>query len=169
MQKKIVQLVDTLDVGGTERMSVNLANTFLEQGIESHLIVSRRSGGLQNYIDPNVTIHFLDKNSFKDISAFWRLAKIIRQIKPDYVHAHSTSIYWAVLLKILVGSFRLIWHDHFGLSEQLEQNKRSEMVILSKWIDRIIVVNHKLLDYWQNLLPYRKKSIAYLPNFPYLQ
>ncbi|EAZ79810.1 glycosyltransferase [Algoriphagus machipongonensis] len=168
-QKVIVQLVDTLDLGGTERMSVNLANTFQEQGWESHLVVSRQSGGLQNYLNPEVQVHFLEKKSFKDLKAFWRLSKLTRKIKPDYIHAHSTSIYWAVLLKMLVGSFKLIWHDHFGLSDQLEENKRSEMVILSKWIDRFIVVNHKLLDYWQKLLPYRKNSIVYLSNFPYLK
>ncbi|MBN3583024.1 glycosyltransferase [Algoriphagus aestuarii] len=170
MKKKvIVQLVDTLDLGGTERMSVNLANTFQENDWESHIIVSRKSGGLQHFLNQEVQVHFLEKKSFKDLGAFWRLIKQVQKIKPDYIHAHSTSIYWALMLKILVGRFLLVWHDHFGLSDQLEENKRSEFVILSKWIDRIIVVNHKLLDYWQNLLPYRKKSIVYLPNFPYLK
>ncbi len=170
MKKKLFfQLVDTLEMGGTERMSVNIAGVMKEEGWESHLIVSRRGGGMESHLSGDVKLHFLNKKSFHDFSAFWRLIGLVQKHRPTIIHAHSTSIYWAVLVKILVGKFRLVWHDHFGLSDQLVKYPRKEFVILVKWIDRIVTVNKKLESYWKELLPYRKADIATIGNFPWLQ
>lgn len=161
-------MVDTLAMGGTERMSVNISGVMAELGWESHLLVSRKSGGLESFIPDGVIVHYLNKKSFYDLKAFWALWKIIQEIKPSIVHAHSTSIYWAVVLRIFAGNFLLVWHDHFGLSDQLEANPRKEMVLLSKWISRFVVVNQKLENYWKKSLPYREKDIRFIPNFPWL-
>jgi glycosyltransferase involved in cell wall biosynthesis len=156
-------------MGGTERMSVNIAGVMNEEGWESHLVVSRSGGGLEAHIPEGVQVHFLNKSAFYDLGAFWRLVRLNSKYRPTILHAHSTSIYWAVLLKILFGKFRLVWHDHFGLSDQLDLYPRKEFVILSKWINRIVVVNEKLESYWKSLLPYRAKDIQYIGNFPWLK
>jgi glycosyltransferase involved in cell wall biosynthesis len=161
-------MVDTLEMGGTERMSVNIAGVMYEEGWESHLIVSRRGGGMESHVPEGVIVHFLRKRAFYDLPAFWRLIRLVQKYRPTIIHAHSTSIYWAVLLKILIGKFRLVWHDHFGLSDQLGQHPRKEFVILVKWIDRIVTVNKKLEIYWKTLLPYRESDIATIGNFPWL-
>lgn len=166
--KVFFQLVDTLAMGGTERMSVNMAAAMHEKGWESHLIVSRKGGGMEAHLADGVQVHYLNKKSFADLIAFFRLVALQAKYRPTVFHAHSTSIYWAVLLKLLAGRFLLVWHDHFGLSDQLEQYPRKDMVILSKWIDRIVTVNDKLLQYWQSLLPYRKSTIQKIGNFPFL-
>lgn len=168
-KKTFVQIVDTLAMGGTERMSANIGAVMAEQGWESHLIVSRRGGGMESHIHPEVKLHFLNKTSFYDLRAFWRLLRLCKKLKPTVVHAHSTSIYWAIFLKIMTKQFLLVWHDHFGLSDQLEKYPRKEFVILSKWIDRFVVVNEKLEKYWQGLIPYRIKDIRMIVNFPYLR
>lgn len=155
-------------MGGTERMSVNIGGVMHEEDWESHLIVSRRGGGMESHVPEGVNLHFLQKRTFYDLSAFWRLVRLVQKHRPTILHAHSTSIYWAVLLKILIGRFRLVWHDHFGLSDHLEQHPRKEFVILVKWIDRIVTVNKKLESYWKNLLPYRKSDISTIGNFPWL-
>lgn len=166
--KLFFQLVDTLEMGGTERMSVNIAGVMLEEGWESHLIVSRRGGGMEAHLPVGIQVHFLKKKAFYDLSAFWRLLKIIQNHRPSIIHAHSTSIYWAVLLKILIGKFTLVWHDHFGLSDQLDIHPRKEFLILVRWIDRIVTVNSKLETYWKSQLSYRKADIATIGNFPWL-
>ncbi len=162
-------MVDTLSMGGTERMSVNMAAVMEEKGWESHLIISRGGGGLESHIPKGVQVHQLNKKAFYDVFAFLRLAKLIIAHKPTIFHAHSTSIYWAVAIKVFLGRFLLVWHDHFGLSDQLDQFPRKEMVLLSKWIDKIVVVNSKLEKYWKDIFPYRSSDIRYIGNFPWLQ
>lgn len=169
MKKRVFfQLVDTLSMGGTERMSINMAAAFAEQGWESHLVVSRRGGGLESKIPDSVHVHFLEKRSFADLFAFLRLVRLHSRFRPSVFHAHSTSIYWAAILKILTGRFLLVWHDHFGLSDKLEVYPRKEMVIFAKWIDRIVTVNDRLQYYWQSLLPYKSSLIRTIGNFPML-
>lgn len=149
-------------------MSVNMAMAMKEKGWESHLIVSRKGGGMNAHLDNGVKIHYLNKRSFADLSAFWSLIRITLKFKPSVFHAHSTSIYWAVGVKILIGKFILIWHDHFGLSDQLDKYPRKDILVLSKFIDRIVTVNDKLLAYWQRLIPYKASSIRTIGNFPLL-
>ncbi len=159
------QMVDTLSMGGAERMSVNLASAMAEKGWESHLIISREGGGLEAQLSRSVQVHFLRKKSFADPAAFFRLVRLLSRYKPSVFHAHSTSIYWAVLLKVLAGRFLLVWHDHFGLSDQLDRYPRKDMVLLSKWIDRMVTVNDSLQEYWRSLLPYKSSTIQTIGNF----
>lgn len=155
-------------MGGAERMSINIAAVMAQQGFESHLIVSRRTGGMSAHVPDSVHLHFLNKKAFYDLKAFYKLVKLKRKFNPAVLHAHSTSIFWAVLLKIVSDKFLLVWHDHFGLSDQLEKYPRKEIVVLSKWIDRIVCVNEKLTSYWKQLLPSKEKNIATIKNFPFL-
>lgn len=168
MAKVFFQMVDTLEMGGTERMSINIAAVMAEKGYQSHLIVSRRTGGMSAHIPNAVQVHFLNKKAFYDFGAFIRLTQLKKKYQPNILHAHSTSIYWAVALKIISGKFLLVWHDHFGLSDQLDKFPRKEMLPLLRWTDKIICVNDKLSTYWKSLLPKRKKDIATIKNFPFL-
>jgi glycosyltransferase involved in cell wall biosynthesis len=155
-------------MGGTERMSINIASVMAQKGFESHLIVSRRSGGMTSHVPDGVHLHFLNKKAFYDLNAFYILFRLRRKYNPTVLHAHSTSIFWAILLKIVSDNFLLVWHDHFGLSDHLEKYPRKEMVVLSKWIDRIVCVNAKLTSYWKELLPDMEKNIVTINNFPFL-
>lgn len=169
MRKKVFfQIVDTLSMGGTERMSINISAVFSEKGWESHLIVSRRGGGLEAQIPEGVIVHFLNKKAFYDIFAFFRLWRLIRVLGPKLVHAHSTSIYWAVAIKWLSAKFFLVWHDHFGLSDQLDVYPRREMKFFARWINKLIVVNEKLENHWRKELTGRERDILFVGNFPWL-
>ncbi|MDG1275692.1 MAG: glycosyltransferase [Algoriphagus sp.] len=166
---KVLQLVDTLSVGGTERMAVNISNVLSKDGIPNKLLVSRKGGGLQNQIENPNNLFFLNKKNFFDLAAFSRLVKSIKDFKPTVVHAHSSSIYWAVLAKLITKvDFILIFHDHFGKSEFLKEGDRSVLIKVSKWIDAVIVVNDQLRIWNQQNLNLKKNSIILLNNFPYL-
>jgi glycosyltransferase involved in cell wall biosynthesis len=65
-------------------------------------------------------------------------------------------------------NFFLIWHDHFGLSDQLDVYPRRELFFFSRWIDKLLVVNEKLEKYWKKVLPRREKDILFIGNFPWL-
>ena len=138
---KILQLIDTLSLGGAERMSVNIANVLAENGIESYLVASRKGGPLQQFLLPNVKYYSLDKKNGLDIKGFYRLIRLVKQIKPDIIHAHSTSVYWAIGLKLFVRKSKVTWHDHYGLSDTLKNNDRFWLKLFSKWLDGVIVVN----------------------------
>jgi glycosyltransferase involved in cell wall biosynthesis len=166
---KVLQLVDTLSVGGTERMAVNISNVLSKEGIPNKLLVSRKGGGLQNQIENPANLSFLNKTNFFDLVAFGRLVRSIKDFNPTVVHAHSSSIYWAVLVKLFTKiDFTLIFHDHFGKSEFLKNGDRFFLIKVSKWIDAVIAVNDQLKIWNQQNLHLKKNAIILLNNFPYL-
>lgn len=164
---KVLQLIDSLAIGGAERMAVNMANVFCDNRIENVLVCVRSNGPLIAFLPENFKVVELNKNSFFDIGAFRKLSVVIKRERPDIIHAHSTSIYWAIVLKFFFPKIKLVWHDHDGLSEGLKETDRKTLKFFSGYIDGIISVNH-ILKFWseRNM---RGKKIIYLRNFPYLK
>ena len=163
---RILQLIDSLDIGGAERMAVNMANVFSKAEIENILVCSRQNGSLGAYLPRNTLFYQLEKKKLIDILAFIKLIKIVRKERPTIIQAHSTSIYWAFIIKILFPEIKLIWHDHFGLSERLKDNDRKGIKYISRNIDGIIAVNELLLEWSKRNM--RTRNVVFLRNFPYL-
>ncbi len=163
-------MIDSLEVGGAERMAVNLANTFTEQGIVNKLIVSRNDGPLTKLVRNQESVRILGKKSTFDIKAFRKLISEVKSFKPDIFHIHGTSIYWGVGLKFFFPKVKLIWHDHLGISpEVITENPRSELKWIGKNIDFIITANESTAEFWKEKRIIRDSSIKYLSNFPYLK
>ena len=162
---KIVQVIDSLDFGGAERMAVNMANAFANETDRSVLVATRKSGGLFDSLDPQVKYHHLGKRSLFDIIAFYKLLRIIQIEKPDLLHAHSTSVFWCMLVKLFRPSTKVVWHHHLGLSDLVRAKPRPVIVWLSKWFHGALLVNKRLLDWAFEELRCELSRIAYIPNF----
>ncbi len=141
---KVLQIIDSLNPGGAERMAINYSNLLSKNDIESHICVTRKEGVLKGGIDLGVFYFFLDKKSIFDIKAILSLRNYIKQHRIDILHAHSTSYFLATLIKISYPSVKLIWHDHYGNSEFLTDRKSTILKWCSKYFDGIISVNTKL-------------------------
>lgn len=148
-------------------MAVNMANAFTDEKIHNVLVCARATGPLKKFIPVDTGYYELNKSSFFDFSAFVDLIRIIKKEKPNILHAHSSSIYWGVAVKFLRPSVKLIWHDHYGLSESLKETDRKLLKFLSPWINGIVAVN-EILEQW-SLRNMRTKQVIYLRNFPYLK
>lgn len=166
---RILQLIDTLNPGGAERMAVNLANSFDELGIANVLVVSRLDGLLSGLVRQQESLAFLGKKNSFDLSAFQKLKKIVSDFKPDIIHAHGTSIYWGVGLKFLMPRLKLIWHDHLGVSEDVvKNNPRKELDWMKSRIDFVITADESTSNYWLHRKLKSSDQIKYLSNFPHL-
>lgn len=166
---KIIQFIDSLNVGGSERMSVNIANALKLDGHDVIFVVSRESGDLERKIINDIPIFYLNKHHFLDLKSFNRLIKLIRKFKPDILHAHSSSIYWGSIAKmILLNPYELIFHDHYGMSDKLTRINRFPLKLVSFLIDKVITVNDKLKSWCIDNLNVKLENIVYIPNFPYL-
>jgi glycosyltransferase involved in cell wall biosynthesis len=167
---KILQLIDTLNPGGAERMAVNLANTFSENNIENLLIVSRNQGDLGELVHNQLSLFLLGKKKTTDWKAFRQLLKLVDQFNPNVIHAHGTSIYWGVALKFFRRNVKLIWHDHLGISKEvIKNNPRQELKWFASKIDFIITANETTRDYWIKMGLKSPDLICFLPNFPLLK
>jgi glycosyltransferase involved in cell wall biosynthesis len=161
---RIVQIIDSLEAGGAERMAVNYANALANEIEFSGLVVSRKEGPLLNQINSNVSYLFLNKKSVLDIQSVLKLRKFLVKNKVEIVQAHSTSFFLAFLLKLTYPKVKLIWHDHYGDSEFLSKRPSLSLKLVLPFFDGIIAVNQKLKIWAEQKLNF--KNVVYLPNFP---
>jgi glycosyltransferase involved in cell wall biosynthesis len=164
---KILQLIDSLHIGGAERMAVNMANAFCNAGIANVLVCTRRKGPLFAFMPSETLYYELNKSTTFDLIALLRLFKLIYHERPTIVHAHSSSVYWAFLLKLFYPNLILIWHDHDGLSEHLKDTDRKSIQYISGYIDGIVAVNDSLKEW--SVRNMKTKQVIFLRNFPYLK
>jgi glycosyltransferase involved in cell wall biosynthesis len=161
---RILQLIDSLEAGGAERMAVNYANALAEQIEFSGLVASRKEGALVNQIDDSVSYLFLNRKRVIDFKALFTLRNYVLVNKFTAVHAHSTSFFLAFLLKLIHPSIKIIWHDHYGDSEFLNKRPLLALRLIAPFFSGIIAVNQKL-KVWANE-NFNFANAIYLPNFP---
>ncbi|MFN4762841.1 glycosyltransferase [Gillisia sp. Q332] len=160
---RVLQLIDSLRPGGAEKMAVNIANGLLPYVEGSYLCCTRREGMLKAQLKPEVGYVFLNKRSSLDPRAILKLRLYIKENNITIVHAHSTSYFLAGLLKLSGGSFKLIWHDHYGESEFLEKREFKVLKRFSRLFAGIISVNTALKNWAVEEL--QCKNVIELKNF----
>jgi glycosyltransferase involved in cell wall biosynthesis len=163
---KVLQLIDTLETGGAERVAVNFANALVAKVDASYLCTTRREGTLKSNIETEVGYIFLGRKSTFDVTAVKTLNMFVKHEQITHIHAHATSFFIATIIKIFNPKLKLIWHDHYGESEFLNQRPKTVLKFCSKFFDHLFCVNSKLKDWATTTL--KTKSINHLPNYAVL-
>lgn len=159
----ILQLIDSLDAGGAERMAVNIANANVRAGFKSYLCSTVRSGPLESFIDERVTFLVLRKKRMIDMPAFRHFFKYVKAQEIAIIHAHSTSIQLAVLTKMRFPKIKVVWHDHYGLSDQISKRSSTKLKVIAPFIDAVVAVNENLALWSKNTLDI--KNVFFINNF----
>jgi glycosyltransferase involved in cell wall biosynthesis len=162
---RIVQVIDSLEVGGAERMAVNYANSLSNSIAFSGLVATRKEGDLKLQLENKVHYLFLNKTKTLDWMAAIRLKKYCKAHQIDFIQPHSSSYFIAFIVKLIYPKIKIIWHDHNGLSEFLGSQKWIPLKIASFFFKGIIVVNYQLKAWAIREL--NCKQVVYLPNFTF--
>jgi glycosyltransferase involved in cell wall biosynthesis len=144
-------------------MAVNIANALSGKGIASHLCATRQEGGLKAKIGAEVRYVFLNKKSLLDVKALRKLVRYINSSEINTIHAHATSYFTAFLVKLWLPKIHIVWHDHYGNSENLRARKKFPLVFISGTFKTVISVNNNLHQWAQENL--KAKHCKYLANF----
>lgn len=160
---RIVQIIDSLNAGGAERMAVNYANALSKKIEFSGLVATRTEGSLKKQINSDVSYLFLEKKKSVDFQAIFRLRKYVVENKIEIIHAHSSSFFIAVLVKLTLPSVKIIWHDHYGTRAKESKKDNKVLIFLSVFFSSIFVVNRQLED-WNNK-NMKCPRVIFIPNF----
>ena len=160
---RVIQIIDSLEAGGAERMAVSYANALAEKIEFSGLVATRKEGPLLNQMDQNVSYLFLNKKGTIDFGAIFRLRKFVKKNKVTVVHAHATSFFTAVLVKLVDPQIDIIWHDHYGARVNESRNSNFILFLSSFLFSAVFVVNHQLQAWALKTLLIKK--VFYIPNF----
>lgn len=162
---RILQLIDSLEVGGGERMAVNIANLLSSKDIPNLLIVSRKSGPLEIFINNKYSLKILSKKNSFDLGSFLDLVGIIRDFKPTIIHAHDSSVFWAGLIRVFFPKIKMVWHAHYGGLVGGDNRFGKQLPLVKNKINGFIGVNSHLVNWAKKEFP-KCDQFVYISNFP---
>jgi len=160
----VMQIVDTLDTGGAERVAVNIANYLPRDRYTPYLCTTRRDGELEGSLPSDVGRLRLKRRNRFDIAAGHRLVNFIKANDIRILHAHGASLFLSGIASVFVPGVRLIWHDHFGRCGT-EERPAWLYRIASMRTNGVIAVNTLLADWSRSRLSFPAGRVWYVPNF----
>lgn len=160
----VMQVTDTLEAGGAERMAVNLANLLPRERYYPHLCTTRRDGPLAELVAPDVgRLRLVRKQRF-DAGAALRLIAYGRRHNVQLLHAHGTSLFIAIVASIFPPRPAILWHSHFG-RYALEDRRSWRYCLAMRRVGGVIAVNEQLAEWSKRRLGVPACRVWYLPNF----
>ncbi len=160
---KVVQLIDSLNPGGAERMAVTFANSLDRELEGSYLAVTREEGAFKQEIANPEHYIFLNRKSILDLAAARRFKRFLKIHGITIIHAHTTSFFFAVLTKLLYPKVRIVWHEHLGKRLETTGKENKALRWCSRYFSEIITVNEALKTWCEKNL--KTSKVTYLPNF----
>ncbi len=128
---RIVQLIPSLDVGGAERVAAMLARAQRQLGHEVAVVSLFDPVGSWIEADlraADVTVRFLGKRPGLDLRVVPRLARVLRELRPDVVHTHLHVLKYLLPARVAWPRATVI-HTVHNLAER-------EVEPQSQWIQR---------------------------------
>jgi glycosyltransferase involved in cell wall biosynthesis len=143
--KVLVGIIHKLEMGGAERMMVNILNHFAKEGKEVHLIVFHYIGSLKEQLNSNIIIHDLEVTSVKN--GLLKLFKTLYSIKPDTIfsgigHLNIALAPFIPLLKVFLPKSRWVSRETNIASMK---NKKSKYPKLFDFLYRKLYQNYDVI------------------------
>lgn len=161
---KVLQLIDSLQAGGAERVAVNYANALVSRIETSYLCATREEGILKESLSKEVQYLFLNKKSTLDVKAISTLSRFVKYHSITMIHAHASSFFMATIIKLLNPRIVLIWHEHYGNRSQSSAINKLILKSCSYFFSVIIAVNKLLKERSESKL--LSKHVYVLSNYP---
>lgn len=173
--KRILMILNNLNGGGAERVTVIIANSFVEEGYRVTMLLGKKEGVYFDLLDQRVLVHELNAVSF--ISYISRLTGYLR--KEKYSHIFTASDYISAAAIIVKKALRLkakvIATLHYNLATNLRNIPPAPRLVfrtLNKNIiakaDRIIAVSTGVRDGFLSVTGTQyagKTEVIYNPAF----
>lgn len=162
---RTLQLIDSLNAGGAERVALNYANLLTGKVEQSFLCATRSEGLLKEDLRKDVGYLYLNRKKIFDLQAVFKFLDYIKRNRINIIHAHSSSYFFASIIKLLYPKIKIVWHDHFGNRPNSRLLLRLILKLCSIFFSKVIVVNNNLKKWAEHNL--FCKDIIYVRNFPF--
>jgi glycosyltransferase involved in cell wall biosynthesis len=160
----VLHLVDSLSIGGTERVAINLVNHLPRNRYRLYLCTTRCEGPLAAEVAADVGRLALGRRHTLDIAGIRRLVAFIQRHSIQLLHAHSSTLFVAAVASLFPPFPRVVWHDHYGRYAMMDRPIQPYW-LLTRRIGGTIAVSQPLADWSRRALHLPSKQVWYIPNF----
>ncbi len=159
----VMQVTDSLNLGGGERMAVNLANMLPRDRFNLHLCSTRAEGPLADLIRPDVARLRLRRGGrLDDFKAIRSLVGYIRSNHIKIVHCHKDTVFLCSLASLFCRSTKIVWHVHYGT---IPNRPRRLYSLVKARTREVIAVSEPLAQWLQETLRFSSFRVNYVRNF----
>lgn len=113
---RVLTVVDTLAVGGAERVAVDLSNALDRADHEVLLCSTRHDGPMRAELASDVAVTVLGRHHRWDPVGLASFVRYVREQEVDLIHSHSrgTMQFVSLARRVGLGSVPQVFHDHYG-------------------------------------------------------
>lgn len=162
----VMHVIDSLAIGGAERMLVELVTELHRQKVTVGVCVTRGNIELSSELPQDVDLLVLNRKHTWDWFAVQSFLRYCRGHGVRILHAHGrSSMRFCALVKALSGGrLLLIFHDHFGNIEVDDHASMLFSLFSRIFVDFYIAVDPVLQDWAINKLGIKQKNTRVLEN-----
>ncbi len=122
---RILQVVQSLDFGGLERVVIDLVNNLDRDRFQCDIICLRDFGRNSDLvINPETTIDSFGLGRGKSLALPWRIARCVQQRGYDILHSHDTSpLLYTALARLWHPRCIHIYTEHSGIYSCLPRHR----------------------------------------------
>ncbi len=112
----ILHVIDSLAVGGAERMLVDIANATVKNGYQVSVCITRSRSDLAIDLDPQIERIVLGRVRRFDFVAARRFSNYTKKndVKIIHVHGRSTLSFVFFMTILFRNKIPIVFHDHYG-------------------------------------------------------
>ena len=165
---KVLQVIDTLKVGGAERVLVTLSNLLYKKGVEVSVLILVEDGVLVKELESNIRVYRLERNRRFEKNKMKIFSEIIKGFDIIHTHLKHNYRYTSIVSKrFKLSSQKFIFHDHSHILGVSKLSKKYIKDFLFKNVLKppyYIGVSAGNCDWAKSYLKVRKENCYLLEN-----
>jgi sugar transferase (PEP-CTERM/EpsH1 system associated) len=166
---RVMYVVHHLDIGGTERLVVDMARTMRAQhDIETSVCCLDKLGTWGEDLRlEGIPTHCVDRQPGLDLKAAWRLSRVLRRQRVDVMHCHQyPAFFYGAIASLFAPATKVIFTEHGRAYPDHVSSKRAwaNRWVLRRWTDAITSVSHTVKRCLVELERFPDERIEVIPN-----
>ncbi len=159
---KILQVIDTLNVGGAEKVFIDMCSVLFENNQQVSALFLLESGALSSEFNPEIQKFELYRKNKWSVKKMKECSIILNKF--EIVHCHFRHVYRYVTLvnKLFPFNAKIILHDHYG---SIDVDTKVPFLFSSFFKPNFYIgVSNTLVKWAKNNLQLEDKNVFLLEN-----
>jgi glycosyltransferase involved in cell wall biosynthesis len=161
---KIAQLLPSLDIGGMERLAIDLARRQVADGHTALIYCTRYAGQLAPEAESyGVSLHAFGKTDGPSFSLVRALARKLREHRVDVLHAHNALVLHYGLFAARLARVPVVINTRHGGNLNWDPKCERIWSFATRWTDRVVFISEGVRDFYveKDKLSLRNTRVIY--------
>jgi glycosyltransferase involved in cell wall biosynthesis len=161
---KIVQLLPSLDVGGMERLAVDLARQQKAEGHQTSIYCTSHPGQFAPEVEAaNVPVHSFGKTRGFSTRLIFHLVSRLRVDRPDVLHAHNALVLHYAIAAACLARVPVVVNTRHGGNGNLDLHCERIWRQAVRWTDAVVFISEGVREFYvtRDRLSRRNTSVIY--------